>query len=1189
MALDRTAPFEEVESPVAPNGFDHTKPFEELTPDHETNWSALFNGVDYARSKMGPEDRASFARLASLNDNSADIQKQAINQSYVGKLLPNMPTAQIQQNWPAVRQSFAKSALGIQEEVSDGTLYEAINKRVNTDLQTRWSGSKTMDRLKMMFGSHGYGETPVAESEPMIGSGAAGTKGSAFTIPKMEGKGTMVGLINAANKMTAGLTTPENASLMVTTGGAGTVAELAAMTRAAVVARSVQAAGLGTFTVIGAMDTAHAVSEAKLVVNDPKATNADKSEAIATAVFSAAMTAAAAKGTYDFSKMAKVEAGGTDANAARVEAVNHLREQAAEADKSTAKTLNQVADEIEALPPIAEKPAETTVEAPKREAVVEELDNGGFVVTNNKGELIDYAQTKTEANKLKTAFDEGKEMTKEGVLAKETAQKEAEAVPTPEQEQKAAESAKSAVVGIKNASVDEAFAKMGLEPPEHGAKLSFEEARADAAAKMDKDPRAGETLVNTLHDNPRPVTGKENALLLHELTRLTKERADAETAFVEATKMGDKAEAEAAKARVDKAQADYIKAAEVDTRVGTENAIGLALRRMMMKEDYSLAAMERRRMVANDGKALTPEQRTEVTELHEKIAATQKAFDDYVASQNKVVPFPKQGKVAAKITELANGARDRIKQRRAEGRAQSGLDPTDLADHAIIGAEYLAKGVKEFAAWSEAMVKELGESIKPHLKAIFAKANELKSDETRLTAKKTRLEKGTEELKERIANKDFSPKEKPKSLHLDEEANRLQAEHDLAKLEYDRLLERDRYENSSAISKATQQGLGFYDAARMLMTTGEFSFILRQGKVGVLSHPLMAAKALPNTFKAFMEDPAGAHAINLQVLNHPDAAAARQAKLHLLDEGASLHKQEEILIGKILGEKLPVVGKALQKFNQAATVFLNRLRFDMWQNMRKVGLDAAGDKQVAMFVNEATGRGGLGSLEAAAVPLGRLMFSPRYFASRIQLAAGHSMWGGTMQTRRIIAGEYARTLVGLGVYYTALNLYLQSIGKKDVEISDDPRSSDFGKVKIGNSRIDPLAGVAQVAVFAARTATGEKTNSKGKTTDIRGTNVPFGGDRWSDVAANFARSKLHPVPGAIVNLFDGTDLGGNEATIANQGLNMSGPVTYVDIYQALEEQDLPEGVSLGLLAMLGEGLQTYDPKKQTHKQPPSRK
>lgn len=53
------------------------------------------------------------------------------------------------------------------------------------------------------------------------------------------------------------------------------------------------------------------------------------------------------------------------------------------------------------------------------------------------------------------------------------------------------------------------------------------------------------------------------------------------------------------------------------------------------------------------------------------------------------------------------------------GRMNSGLDPQDLADLAIIGAAKLARGVVKFSAWSAQMVQEFGENIRPHLDAIW--------------------------------------------------------------------------------------------------------------------------------------------------------------------------------------------------------------------------------------------------------------------------------------------------------------------------------------------------------------------------------------------------------------------------------------------------------------------------------------
>lgn len=187
-----------------------------------------------------------------------------------------------------------------------------------------------------------------------------------------------------------------------------------------------------------------------------------------------------------------------------------------------------------------------------------------------------------------------------------------------------------------------------------------------------------------------------------------------------------------------------------------------------------------------------------------------------------------------------------------------------------------------------------------------------------------------------------------------------------------------------------------------------------------------------------------------------------------------------------------------------------------------------------------------------------------------------------MRTRRIIATEYARGLIGLGLYYTALSLLFggddDDSEKGKVEL--DPRSTDFGKVKVGNTRLDPLAGLSQHIVLGARSVMGEKKTLSGEVQPIRGKEVPFGGDRWPDIVARHVRGKLHPVPSSVANLFDGTDLGGEEATVLNQAGNMVAPITYIDIWTALKEEGLDDGAALALLALLGEGIQTYKKKER---------
>lgn len=55
-------------------------------------------------------------------------------------------------------------------------------------------------------------------------------------------------------------------------------------------------------------------------------------------------------------------------------------------------------------------------------------------------------------------------------------------------------------------------------------------------------------------------------------------------------------------------------------------------------------------------------------------------------------------------------------------RSNGGVDPTMLVDAAKIAAYYFEGGVREFAAFSSEMVARLGESIKPHLEELYARA-----------------------------------------------------------------------------------------------------------------------------------------------------------------------------------------------------------------------------------------------------------------------------------------------------------------------------------------------------------------------------------------------------------------------------------------------------------------------------------
>ncbi len=1258
---------------------------EDNSPKVGNNWLTLYGGLDGMDSRLGPEQRDTFLKLDNVTGNPKQGRAQAINQAYLQTNFPEIDHTAMELNWPSIRTAYAKQEFGVLSEyVDDVALYGHISKRLkesesqNTDTIGEVKGWDWKDKAK----------SDVRMTADKLGKFWESINKPAWELPRAPNDLPDIPALGMQNPALAGAVYNGLAPIFeqalgsplgIATIGVGAPLEAAAKTYP--LAKAALLGMTGGFTALMGWGTVQSARAAPAILKDPNASFQDKATKVTELVANTAATLLGAIGTafvaFEPKKavaVAKSMEGKHPGEAAKI----LLKEAETLETDAQRKPVLEAAKKLEKLAPapkpetVAGEPVDQTtgkpVEAP---GIVTPMDNGGYFVTDAQGKLLGYAETATEAKALAEgkaveapkAEETGKpkapaellsEATEEGfpatynltedipghprgsTVSRDTLEKAGFEVPETK--------AKPETIGISNEAVNKELAAMGEEPLSEADYKSQVSDVADAAKVLEKDPAAGRLLVEDIQKKPRPLSSDEGALLLSEMNRLKQDRAQALIREGEARAMGDVAEADLAKAEGELLQKRFNEASEVSRQTGTLQGRALAFRNALMKEDFSLASMEERRVAANEGKPLTKEQSSEVRDLYDRLTKAEAQLEAY---KNRSPKAKQSGAVRKTLSERAEEARARISQRiekivaarAVEGEGGDFITKENAADLATVGADYLAKGLTKLAEWSEAMVKEFGEKIRPHLQSLFdsakdhldfaktealferrkaqleARIEELKAkleagdtsvkptklnrpevaeleklaqerdklnaemedlrhppkteDQKRLDAFKQRTEKATQELKQRIKEGDFSKKEKPKPVELDEEANRLQSERDLIKEEYNNLLERDRYNKLSTAGKISVNALDAYDLGRVLMTTGEFSFILRQGKMAALSSPITTAKALPAAFEAFIASPAEAHAINLRVFNHPDFPAAKSAKLHLIDEGARLSQKEELFASR-LASKIPVI----KRFEQSATAFMNKLRFDIWRQMKDSsgGLNEVEQKQLAMFVNEMTGRGGLGPAEVAAIPLGRLMFSPRFLASRIQIATGHALWGGTWQTRKIVAAQYAKTAVGLGLYYTALKMYF---GDK-AQIGDDPTKSDFGKIVLGKTHIDPLAGVSQVIVFGARTEEAGRRQFL-KETGHHVAPEPFGQD-YSDTLVRFARSKLHPIPGTTLNLLVGKDLVGNNVTLAGQAAQMAGPMTYVDIYQAFKEQGIDDATAIGLLGMLGEGINTYQKK-----------
>lgn len=434
-------------------------------------------------------------------------------------------------------------------------------------------------------------------------------------------------------------------------------------------------------------------------------------------------------------------------------------------------------------------------------------------------------------------------------------------------------------------------------------------------------------------------------------------------------------------------------------------------------------------------------------------------------------------------------------------------------------------------------------------------------------AQAERLQKRIDELTELLDSGNIFPKVKEKPTLKSKE---------LEQKEYDknRLAQQvRRIVNSQKPKKLFDYVADPFNAARAIMTSGELSGILRQGGWLTFGHPLRTASVIPDMVRAMMSEKAQ-WKIENDIRNSRYAPLWTKAKMYLApaDSSAELTKMEEGVLNHWTG-KIPFV-RASQR---AYVTFLNLLRAKSFETMADIyGVDTLERAEaIANYINVSTGRGSLGSLEQHAVPLGTLFFAPRYVVSRFQLLAGQPFYRAK-GARTMIAKEYARSLIGIGLVL-ALGIAAGGV------LETDPRSSDFGKLRFGKTRLDLLMGISQATTFLGRMVTGEtKEATTGKITK-------FYGGRWNTLTT-FMRTKLAPMPGTAVDVMQGKNVVRQDVTPKSVALNLTTPMTYGNIYQTLKEEGLPAGISLSLLAFLGAGLNTFtedqkpvDPEVQQYK------
>ncbi len=215
-------------------------------------------------------------------------------------------------------------------------------------------------------------------------------------------------------------------------------------------------------------------------------------------------------------------------------------------------------------------------------------------------------------------------------------------------------------------------------------------------------------------------------------------------------------------------------------------------------------------------------------------------------------------------------------------------------------------------------------------------------------------------------------------------------------------------------------------------------------------------------------------------------------------------------------------------------------------------------QEIAKYVNNATGRGSLGSLEKSATTLSSWLFSPRLIASRLQMLNPRNYAFQDPFIRK----QYMKSMLSMA---TTWGTFAGLAAAAGADVSTDPSSSDFGKVKIGNTRFDPAGGFQQYLVLAYRLASGEKNNKE------MGAN--FGAPTKGSTALDFVGQKLAPIPNAGYDYLFATK--NRPFDVSDRFVRMFTPMMLQDISEILQDDpDLAKMMGVPMSAV-GLGVNTY--------------
>jgi hypothetical protein len=303
------------------------------------------------------------------------------------------------------------------------------------------------------------------------------------------------------------------------------------------------------------------------------------------------------------------------------------------------------------------------------------------------------------------------------------------------------------------------------------------------------------------------------------------------------------------------------------------------------------------------------------------------------------------------------------------------------------------------------------------------------------------------------------------------------------------------------------------------------------------------------------------------------------------DTAKLIPKTEEQFPTNLPG-RLPVIGK-LFKASEAA--FVNsaiRARINTFDTIydiaKKNGVDIYNKTEIqaiGKLINSVTARGDIGRLGEGGI-VRVILWAPKMLKANWDVLTAHT--GGAGLETSFARQQARHNLYKIVTSTASVAAIANALSPGSVETN--PLSSDFMKIKVGNTRFDITGGKASLVTLLARAATfSTKSSVTGKTTSLN--SGKYGAKDMFDVGVDFLVNKTTPPARAVVDIARGRNFKGDKPTIASVGFGLTTPISiqnFVNNYYGKDTDSSTAAVVGSFVDIFGINANTYSKRRKMY-------